>query len=89
MASRAHAIVDAAAESAAKLVQANATKLGFDADVPLAAAGGIVCKSALYRQLLIGKLDALGIRPRTFTVVSDPVEGCVVMARDRLLAATS
>ena len=85
----AHAIVDAAAESAAKLVQANATKLGFDADVPLAAAGGIVCKSALYRQLLIGKLEALGIRPRTFTVVSDPVEGCVVMARDRLLAATS
>jgi N-acetylglucosamine kinase-like BadF-type ATPase len=85
----AHSIVDEAAESAAKLVQANATKLGFAPDVPLAAAGGIVCKSALYRQLLLGKLEALGIVPRTFTVVTDPVEGCVIMARDRLLAASS
>jgi N-acetylglucosamine kinase-like BadF-type ATPase len=83
----ARSIVDAAAASTAKLVQANAAKLGFAPDVPLAAAGGIVCRSALYRQVLLEKLGALGIRPRTVTVVSDPVEGCVLMARDRLLAA--
>lgn len=83
----ARSIVDAAAESTAKLVQANATKLGFEPDVPLAAAGGIVCRSALYRKVLLEKLQALGIMPRAFTVVSDPVEGCILMARDRLLAA--
>jgi N-acetylglucosamine kinase-like BadF-type ATPase len=85
----ARSIVDAAAASTAKLVQANAAKLGFAPDVPLAAAGGTVCRSALYRQVLLEKLGALGIRPRTVTVVSDPVEGCVLMARDRLLAAAS
>jgi N-acetylglucosamine kinase-like BadF-type ATPase len=85
----AYSIVERAAGSTAKLVHANATNLGFVPDVPLAAAGGIICKSALYRQLLLAKLAALGITPRAFTVVSDPVEGCVVMARDRLPAVAS
>jgi N-acetylglucosamine kinase-like BadF-type ATPase len=85
----ARSIVDAAAENTAKLVKANATKLGFAPDVPVAAAGGIVCKSALYRETLLGELRKLGITPRAFTVVSEPVEGCVVMARDRLLAGAS
>jgi N-acetylglucosamine kinase-like BadF-type ATPase len=85
----ARAIVDAAAASTAKLVQANAAKLGFAPDVPVAAAGGIVCKSKLYRKTLLARLRELGITPRAFTVVSEPVEGCVMMARDRLLAAAS
>ncbi len=81
-------IVDAAAASTAKLVHANATRLGFPRDVPLAAAGGIVCKSGLYRDVLRGKLRDLGLDPRAFTVVSEPVEGCVLMARKRLLASS-
>lgn len=80
------AIVDAAAESTARLVQANARKLGFAADAPVAAAGGIVCRSALYRKVLLEKLRRLGLEPRAFRVVDDPVEGCLMMARDRLLA---
>ena len=55
----AHAIVDAAAESAAKLVQANATKLGFDADVPLAAAGGFIGLELVDRFLAPQPFDIL------------------------------
>ncbi len=81
------AIVEAAAASTAKLVQASAAKLGFPADAPIAVAGGIVCKSELYRNALTDKLRALGLEPRELTVVDEPVDGCLIMARDRLLAA--
>ena len=83
------AIVERAAGSTAKLVQASAAKLGFPTDAPIAVAGGIVCRSELYRNALVGRLHALGLEPRDIVVVDEPVDGCLLMARDRLLASGS
>ncbi|MEJ2273958.1 MAG: BadF/BadG/BcrA/BcrD ATPase family protein [Woeseiaceae bacterium] len=82
-------IVDRAAASTAKLVQASAAKLGFPSDAPIAVAGGIVCRSELYRHALVDQLHALGLKPRAIAVVDEPVDGCLIMARDRLLAPAS
>ena len=79
-------IVRAAAEATAKLVHATIDKLGLDAPVPLAVAGGIVCSNALYRDALLASLRALGTEPAAVIVVDEPVAGSLVMARDRLLA---
>jgi N-acetylglucosamine kinase-like BadF-type ATPase len=78
-------IVSAAALGTAQLVRATVDKLGFERDVPLAIAGGIVCSNTMYRETLLTKLQSLGVRPATVSVVHEPVEGCLLMARDRLL----
>ena len=83
----ASAIVSAAASGTAKLVQATIEKLGLAHDVPLAIAGGIVCSNTMYRETLLAMLRAQGVKPASVTVVPDPVEGCLLMARDRLQAA--
>lgn len=80
-------IVTAAAKGTAQLVRATADKLGFDCDVPLAIAGGIVCSNTMYRETLLEMLRALGIEPGSVTVVYEPVEGSLLMARERLLKA--
>ncbi|MGB5345670.1 MAG: hypothetical protein WBN23_05855 [Woeseia sp.] len=66
-------------------MRATVDKLGFERDVPLAIAGGIVCSNTLYRETLLTKLQGLGVMPATVSVVHEPVEGCLLMARDRLL----
>ena len=83
----ANEIVSAAAAGAAELVRATLDKLGQERDVPLAIAGGVVCSSTLYRETLLAMLHAQGITPKSVTVVREPVEGCLLMARERLLAA--
>jgi N-acetylglucosamine kinase-like BadF-type ATPase len=81
----ASAIVTDAATSTAKLVSATAKKLGFDSDVPLAIAGGIVCSNTLYRETLLKQLHELGTDPASITLVREPVAGSLLMARDRLM----
>lgn len=81
-------IVTAAASGPAQLVRATAWRLGFRKGVPLAIAGGIVCSNAMYRDVMLNALRELGTEPVTVAVVHDPVEGCLLMARDRLLGAT-
>jgi N-acetylglucosamine kinase-like BadF-type ATPase len=85
----ANAIVAAAAAGTAELVRATIDKLGLERDAPLAIAGGVVCSSTLYREALLEKLRAQGIEPSAVAVVREPVEGCLLMARDRLLGSMS
>ena len=85
----ANAIVAAAAAGTAELVRATIDKLGLERDAPLAIAGGVVCSSTLYREALLAELRAQGIEPAAVAVVREPVEGCLLMARDRLLGLKS
>lgn len=83
------AIVSAAADCTAKLVRATVDKLGLAESAPLAVAGGIVCSSTLYRDTLLGRLLDMGVRPERVAVVHEPVDGCLLMASQRLLASIS
>lgn len=80
------AIVQDAADATARLVHATAKKLNLDPDTPLAVAGGIVCSNTLYREALLESIRKLGETPTSIVIVDQPVEGCLLMARDRLLA---
>jgi len=80
-------IVTTAARGPARLVRATASRLGFENAVPLAIAGGIVCSNAMYREVMLAELETAGIVPTTLAIVHDPVEGCLLMARERLLRA--
>jgi len=82
-------IVRDAADATARLVHATVKKLNLDAHTPLAVAGGIVCSNTMYREALLEYLHKLGTAPSSITIVDQPVEGCLAMARDRLLAAGS
>ena len=79
-------IVDAGAAAAAALVAATASRLQLGNDVPLALAGGIACSGDFFRNKLLGQLQTLGIEPDPVSVVTKPVEGSLIMARDGLLA---
>ncbi len=79
------AIIEQAAEATARLVQVTVAKLGFDNDVRLAVAGGIVTGNKIYRDLLIRCLSELGTKPASIVVVGQPVEGSLIMARQRLI----
>jgi len=79
-------IVDAGAAAAAALVAATVSRLELGKDAPLALAGGIACSGDFFRDKLLGQLKALGIEPDPMSIVADPVEGSLIMARDRLLA---
>ncbi len=78
-------IVVSAARGAAMLVRATAARLNFPSDVSLAIAGGIVCSNARYRETMLDELRSLGIEPAMIAVVQEPVEGCLLMARKRML----
>lgn len=82
---RAREIVAKAAQGPARLVSATATRLGFENDVPLAIAGGIVTSNLLYRETMLNELRMLDVEPATVTIVYHPVEGCLRMACERLL----
>jgi len=79
-------IVQDAADATALLVHATAEKLNLDPDTPLAIAGGIACSNAMYREALLESIRKLGETPTSIVIVDQPVEGCLLMARDRLLA---
>jgi N-acetylglucosamine kinase-like BadF-type ATPase len=82
----AEGIVDSGAAAAAALVAATASRLQLGSDAPLALAGGIACSGDFFRDKLLGQLKALGIEPNPMCIVADPVEGSLILARDRLLA---
>ena len=82
-------IVDGAAAATADLVVATIGKLALGNDAPLGLAGGVVCSGDFYRGRLLARLESLGVRPDPVTVVAQPVEGSLVMARDRLRAGTA
>jgi len=79
-------IVADAAAATARLVFTTSEKLELGEKAPLALAGGIVCSNDYYRDILIRQLAELGLQPDPLTVVAEPVEGTLIMARDRLLA---
>ncbi|MDH5737894.1 MAG: hypothetical protein OEZ23_06255 [Gammaproteobacteria bacterium] len=79
------AIVESAASTAAKLVQAAASHLALEANAPLALAGGVAASSDYYRQSLLRALNAIGRYPVKVTVVNEPVKGTLVMAKNFLL----
>ncbi len=83
------AIVQEAADATALLVHATAKKLDLDPATPLAVAGGIVCSNAMYREAMLESIRKLGETPTSIVIVDQPVEGCLLMARDRLLADRS
>jgi N-acetylglucosamine kinase-like BadF-type ATPase len=79
-------IVDDAADAAARLVKAAIDKLHLDASAPLALAGGVACSGDYFREALLEKLLQYEISPEPVILVPEPVEGALLMARDRLLA---
>lgn len=79
-------IVASAAATTARLVYATTEKLGLDTNSPLALAGGVVCSNKYFRDILIAELHEHGLWPDPLTVVAEPVEGSLIMARDRLMA---
>ena len=79
-------IVQEAAGATAALVRAAIANLELPNETPLALAGGVVCSGEFFRAELLGRLESLGISPHPVTVVTEPVEGSLILARDRLLA---
>jgi N-acetylglucosamine kinase-like BadF-type ATPase len=82
-------IVDAGAAATAALVMATVSRLQLGNDAPLALAGGIACSGDFFRNRLLSQLATLGFIPNPLSVVSKPVEGSLMLARDRLLARAS
>ena len=85
--SAAQQIIAAEAEELAKTAAAAARKLALPtARLPLALTGGTILNSASYRARFLSALAILGIRPEPVTLVADPAEGALRLAR-RLLTA--
>jgi len=85
----AESIIDAGAASTAALVMATVSRLQLGNDAPLALAGGIACSGEYFRGRLLDQLTTLGFTPDPLSVVSKPVAGSLILARDRLLARAS
>jgi len=77
-------IVNDAVEETVKLVAAVTKTLGFTSPYPLALGGGVACKSKLFRDELIYRLNQLQPPPGKVTVVDEPVLGCLEIARAKL-----
>ena len=80
-------ILEEAAAATAALVRAAIARLALPQETPLALAGGVIRSSEIFLAELYRQLESLGIRPDPVTIVTEPVAGALVMARDRLLAA--
>lgn len=78
-------ITRSAARASAQLVVVAADKLGLGDQLPLGIAGGIACNSAYYRQHLLGTLTANAIQPMPLTIIDNPVEGALLLARNQLM----
>lgn len=85
----AESIVDKGAAATAALVMATVSRLRLGDHAPLALAGGIACSGDYFRDRLLSHLMTLGFTPDPLSVVNMPVEGSLIMARDRLLARVS
>jgi N-acetylglucosamine kinase-like BadF-type ATPase len=79
-------IVQEAAGATAALVRAAIARLELPNDAALGLAGGVACSGEFFRAQLLGRLESLGIKPDPVTLVTEPVQGSLILARDRLLA---
>ena len=77
-------IVNGAVEETVKLVAAVAKTLAFTTPYPLALGGGVACRSKLFRDELVARLNRLQPPPGKVTVVDEPVLGCLEIARAKL-----
>lgn len=77
-------IVRGAVAEAVKLVAATSKALAFKRSYPMALAGGVVCKSQLFRDELMIGLNGLEVPPAGVTLVDEPVMGCLKIARQKL-----
>jgi len=77
-------IVKGAVAEAVKLVAATVNALAFKNPYPIALAGGVVCKSQLFRDELMIGLNGLKVPPANVTLVDEPVMGCLKIARKKL-----
>lgn len=77
-------IVNDAVEETVKLVAAVTKTLAFTTPYPLALGGGVACKSKLFRDELVARLNRLQPPPGKVTVVDEPVLGCLEIARAKL-----
>ncbi len=82
-------IINGAVMEAVKLVAAVAKALAFERPYPLALAGGVVCSSQLFRDELLFRLNSFKSPPATVMLVDEPVEGCLKIARTKLLGIDS
>ncbi len=85
----ANEIVKNAVTEAVKLVAAVADRLTFTKPYPLMLAGGIACRNRVFRKELISGLSLLSPPPDPVSIVDEPVNGCLKIARDKLAASAS
>lgn len=78
-------IVTDAVTEAVKLVTAVVKSMAFSQAYPLALAGGVACHSELFRTELTARLKLLEPPPASVRVVTEPVMGCLQIARGKLL----
>jgi hypothetical protein len=69
-----------AAEQLAQMGAAVARQLGWQGAVPLALAGGCLLASASYREQVVGRLRAAGVRCEPVACVPEPAVGAVRLA---------
>ena len=81
--------VNSAVSEAVKLVAAVAKALDFDGPYPLAVAGGVVCGNPYFCDALMKGLADLQPPHAEVTLVDEPVTGCLVIARQKLMATES
>jgi N-acetylglucosamine kinase-like BadF-type ATPase len=80
-------IVDAGVAAVADIVVATVRKLQLGNTAPLAMAGGVAGSGAYFRDKLLARLRAAGVEPDPVTLVVNPFNGALIMARNRLLAS--
>jgi len=83
----AQTIAEQAAAALAALVRSAVSQLALDADFPLVLAGGVLCNSPGMRKSLLDKLREDGLAPGQIATISEPVEGCLQIARRELQLA--
>jgi N-acetylglucosamine kinase-like BadF-type ATPase len=81
----ANEIVKNAVAEAVKLVAAVASRLAFSKPYPLMLAGGVACSNRIFHDELISSLSRLTPAPEPVHLVAEPVNGCLKIARSRLL----
>ena len=79
-------VVNAVAE-ALKLVAAVATRLNFSTPYPLMLAGGVACSNRIFHAELMDGLKRLIPAPDPVHLIDAPVQGCLKIARSRLLSS--
>ena len=61
-------------------------RLNFSPKVPIALAGGVMCHSKVYREAFKQALFNSELKAGQLTWVANPVDGCLALAKERLLA---